>query len=243
MNLPLYKYDRAELELFSNARNWKNYSISKIVPHVKGDVLEIGAGIGSNTEVFFKATSIREKVKSWTCLEPDKAMADFIDNLIRAEKLPGITRVINGTIYDIEESKTYDSIIYIDVLEHITEDKKEIAIATRRLKKNGELIVLSPAHQWLFSPFDKAVGHHQRYSRKSLSSLKHADVDLVSMRYLDSAGIFLSLGNRIILQRNMPTIQQIKFWDGYIIPVSRILDKIHRYSIGKSILAIWRRNT
>lgn len=241
MNLPEYKYGGAELELFSNAQNWKNYFISEIIPYIQGDVLEVGAGIGSNTDVFLKTPPMREKVKSWTCLEPDKTMADHIDNLIRDGKLPKKTQVINGTISDTE-GKEYDSIIYIDVLEHIKEDAKEISSAAKRLKKNGHLVVLSPAHQWLFSPFDKAVGHHRRYSKKTLSSLKNADLNLVSTRYIDSAGMLLSFGNRLMLQSSMPTLRQIKFWDRYVIPTSKILDKIFLHSIGKSILGVWQKN-
>ena len=64
---------------------------------------------------------------------------------------------------------------------------------------------------------------------------------LVSLGYLDSVGLLLSLGNALVLRRNMPTLANIKFWDRVVIPVSRRLDPLLRFTLGKSIVAAWRR--
>ena len=74
------------------------------------------------------------------------------------------TRTVAGLIADLPCVPSFDSIVYIDVLEHIKDDSAEIAAATARLRSNGTLVVLSPAHAWLFSAFDAAVGHYRRYA-------------------------------------------------------------------------------
>ena len=46
---PEFKYAGSELELFEKARNWKAYWRAQIAEFVRGEVLEVGAGIGANT--------------------------------------------------------------------------------------------------------------------------------------------------------------------------------------------------
>jgi hypothetical protein len=61
------------------------------------------------------------------------------------------------------------------------------------------------------------------------------------MAYLDSIGLLLSIANKLLLRQSMPTAAQIRIWDGCAVPVSRIVDRCLRYSVGKSIVGVWRR--
>ena len=101
--------------------------------------------------------------------------------------------------------------------------------------------MLAPAHQFLFTPFDQAVGHFRRYSKTTLLETAPRSLHIERLAYLDSLGALASLGNRFLLQSDMPRIRHIKVWDGILVPLSRILDPLMRYSIGKSVLAIWRK--
>ena len=141
-----FSYSGSELELFQDAINWKETLRRHIYPFVKGDVLEVGAGIGGTTRILRTG-----KENSWTCLEPDTSLASSIQNKFST------VEVIVGTVASIPEDYLYDSILYVDVLEHIEKDFDEICSAIKHLKPGGFLIVLSPAHQWLFSKFDKAM--------------------------------------------------------------------------------------
>ena len=135
----------------------------------------------------------------------------------------------------------FDTIIYIDVLEHIENDRDELNQAASHLRQGGHLIVLSPAHQRLFSPFDAAIGHFRRYNRAMLRSVSPGSLRVELMKYLDSAGLILSAANMLFLRQSMPTKAQLHFWDHWVVPVSRVLDKLFMYSVGKTIIAVWRR--
>jgi hypothetical protein len=135
----------------------------------------------------------------------------------------------------------FDAILYIDVIEHIDDDSGQLELAATRLNQDGHLIVLSPAHQWLFSPFDEAIGHYRRYSRNTLRAVGPADCQLVFLRYLDSVGLLASLANRLFLRASRPTTRQIAFWDRFMVPVSRVVDPCLAYRLGKSVLGVWRR--
>ena len=55
-------YIGTELELFAEARNWKSYLKRHFEPFIRGDVLEVGAGIGSTTAVLANSAA-----RSWLC--------------------------------------------------------------------------------------------------------------------------------------------------------------------------------
>jgi hypothetical protein len=157
-------------------------------------------------------------------------------------KLPSSCAVFHGTLQDLDSHDLYDTILYIDVLEHIESDHAEVQRAIQHLNPNGVLIVLSPAHQWLFTPFDQAIGHFRRYSKHMLKQIEPKDAVLERIIYLDSVGMLLSLGNKLLLKQSMPTVKQILFWDRWVVPVSKVLDRLLMFRVGKSIVGIWRKS-
>lgn len=146
-----------------------------------------------------------------------------------------------ATLGELDASEVFDCILYIDVMEHLEDDRAEAAAAAARLAPGGVLIILSPAHQWLFNPFDATVGHFRRYNRRSLARIVPASLEVVSLSYLDSVGLLLSLGNRLVLRSVQPTEAQINLWDRRVIPLSRLTDRVFGYRAGKTIVGIWRR--
>jgi len=224
-------YAGTELEIFSRAVNWKRYWADRIRPYVRGAVLEVGAGTGVNTP-FLKTTDC----KRWVCVEPDAELA--VELQMRCETLG--CEVIVGTLDDVPEPLRFDTILYIDVLEHIADDRAELRRATGLLRAGGHLVVLSPAHQWLFTAFDAEIGHHRRYTRRTLTQAAPRGLELVRIDYLDAIGVLLSLGNRVALRQRMPTQGQVLFWDRVVVPMSRRVDWMLGSRAGKSVLAIWR---
>ena len=233
-----------ELELFAHARNWKRYWGSVIGPYLRDDVLEVGAGLGANTQLL---RSQAASVRRWVCLEPDSRLLEQLRSAVSSpgpaprERLNVEARL--GTVETIDASEQFDAILYIDVLEHIPDDALEIGRAVARLREGGHLIVLSPAHQWLFSPFDKAIGHYRRYTRESMKKAAEG-IDRLRLErcwYLDACGLFASAANRLLLRQAMPTLSQILFWDRVLVLGSRVLDPLLLHGFGKSVLAIWKR--
>lgn len=237
MNSPQFSYVGTELALFARAVHWKRYVAEVLAPHISGRVLEVGAGIGSNTGYLAEVS----KFTSWECLEPDCSQADVIRDKISTRQLPGGCSVSAGTLADIPRDTKFDAILYLDVLEHIRDDRTEVALAAAHLDRNGRLIVLAPAHDWLFTPFDERIGHYRRYSRRSLGALTVPELEIVSLRYVDSIGMIASLANRLILSASMPTDGQIQVWDQYMVPMSRFSDRLLMGSLGKSVIAVWKR--
>src|SRR6187551_3805073 len=131
-----------ELELFSHALNWKATLRRQISPFLGRRVLEVGAGIGTTTRMLCNGTQDR-----WVCLEPDAPMARLLAVQVENGELPACCEVFAGTVAYVTEE--FDSLIFIVVLEHIPEDRAEIAAAAERVRVGGYIVVLSPAHQHL----------------------------------------------------------------------------------------------
>lgn len=201
-------------------------------------MLEVGAGIGATTQ------ALRDgNIAGWACLEPDASLAGRLSASLRLSSSGGgrVPDVIVGTTADLPRDRKYDTVLYIDVLEHIEDDQGELATAAALLRAGGHLVVVSPAHQWLFSPFDRAIGHHRRYSRALLESIVPTCLSKVRLRYLDSVGMLASIANRFLLRSGMPRSGQLAVWDRILVPCSRPCDVLFGYRLGKTILGIWVR--
>ena len=227
------EYVGNELDLFKDAINWKRYFSKNISKHIKGKVLEVGAGIGANTK-FMVEHSVG--VKSWLCLEPDQKLLEQIKfesiSDVKIEKL-------NGTITDISTTD-FDTIIYIDVLEHIEDSKKEIESIKSKLSSQGKLIVLVPAYNFLYSEFDREIGHFRRYKKSLLLNDVNNTLKKEQLYYLDSIGFFASLANKLILKKSLPSEENIRFWDKLLVNFSKFFDLIFFYSFGKSLIGIFK---
>jgi 2-polyprenyl-3-methyl-5-hydroxy-6-metoxy-1,4-benzoquinol methylase len=228
-------YIGSELEIFQHAKNWKAYYGGIIRPYLGERVLEVGAGIGATT-----AALIGDAQTRWVCLEPDAVLTRGIERRKLWGELPETCEIKIGTTADVVGEK-FDSILYLDVLEHIEDDRAELARAAQLLRPLGRLIVLAPAHDALYTAFDRAIGHHRRYDKRSLAAVMPPTLERVTSKYLDSAGIALSFGNRLFLRSPMPTHKQIAIWDKLVIPISRRLDRLLRFHAGKSLLEVRRR--
>ena len=116
-----YAYAGSELDLFAAATNWKAYFRSHLEPYLGSEVLEVGAGLGGTTRLL-----CRGRQRRWVCLEPDRELADRLARSVRDGTLPSPCEVIVGTLDQIAGQAPFDTLIYIDVLEHIEDDRGEL---------------------------------------------------------------------------------------------------------------------
>lgn len=227
-----FTYIGTELELFAKATNWKNYLKSLMKPYLKGDILEVGAGMGSNTVLLTDSP-----YQKWLCLEPDAQLFQLLNSTIELHHISNCS-ALQGTIDSLDEQHCFDAILYLDVLEHIEDDRTELLKAFQRLEIGGHLIIIGPAHQWLFTPFDSAIGHYRRYNKAMLENLLSQEMKVVNILYLDCIGLFASLANKLVLKQSKPTIKQIHTWDSLMVPLSRKIDPILGHQLGKSIILV-----
>jgi len=225
-----------ELDLFEKATVWKKYYGNFLAPYLKGKILEVGAGIGGTTPELCDGSQ-----EKWICLEPDPDLFAKLEKKIQDHRLPACCSCVKGITKDLPTNELFNAIMYIDVIEHIEKDDEELERAKTLLQPGGYLIVLVPAHQFLYNEFDKAIGHFRRYDKQMLKAVAPSQLQLLKLRYFDSCGFVSSLVNKYFLKQNYPTAKQINFWDKVLVPISKPVDFILNYSVGKTLVAVWQK--
>ena len=148
-------YDGWELRYFDLSKNFRKYQFDLIKKYIFGNVAEIGPGNGIILEYYV------DRCETLDLFEPDKDLFLNLNN-----KFSDVKKItIQNKELELSDG-IYDTILYLDVLEHIEDHESEILKAFGSLKKDGYLVFNVPAFQFLYSDFDKKVGHFRRYSKK-----------------------------------------------------------------------------
>ncbi len=229
-------YRGTELELFRHATVWKTYFRKHVQEYVSGDVLEVGAGEGATTAILCDG-----RQRSWLALEPDPQLVQRLEERHRATPFTLPPETVVGTLEDIEPERRFDAILYIDVLEHIEDDRGELLQAAALLRPGGALVVLVPARRRLYSEYDAAIGHFRRYSLSGLCALAPPGMSLARAIYLDSVGALASVANRLLLRKASPSLRQVLFWDRVLVRASKFVDPILAHQVGKTGIVVWRK--
>jgi 2-polyprenyl-3-methyl-5-hydroxy-6-metoxy-1,4-benzoquinol methylase len=226
-------YPGKELEAMSSAVNYHRWIIDEFAPYLEGEVAEVGAGIGTMSQLI-----LAEPLRQLHAFEPSSNMFPRL-----AEGLRGQSRAVavNDFFGAKQAGMGFDTILYINVLEHVGDDRAELAHAWQALKPGGHLLVFVPALQWLYSDFDKEVGHFRRYRRAAMvKNAQAAGFAIVKARYFDAAGVLPWYINFVLLRRSMGG-GSVSLYDKVAVPASRFLESIISPPIGKNILMVARK--
>ena len=223
------QYEGWELNFFDNAKNFRNYQWKLIKDKIKKKILEVGPGNCVFLERYYKIS------KEIFLFEPSESLSIKLSSKIENFKEVKLIKE-----YD---NSNYDTIIYLDVVEHIEDDQNEILSAYNRLNKDGNLIINVPAFQFLYTDYDKKIGHYRRYSKSSFKRLlENLDINNFSMSYFDSIGFCLIFFSKYLAVSNKVNLQGgVKLWN-FLIPISKILDIFLSPFIGKSLMVIIKKD-
>ena len=225
-------YPGKELEIFDKASFWRNYTYLLIKKFIGKKILEVGAGIGSFTKIY-----IKENINA-TISEIDKFNYESLKKTFNPEKN---VKVENKLMQQFNE--TFDTIFYISVLEHIENDKKEITDAIEKLEDKGHLIICVPAHNYMYSNFDKEIGHFRRYEMNFFDTLDLENANIKKKFFIDSFGHLLYFLNKLLFSKEIyPSKLKVFIWDKIFIPITYIIDFFSFYKFGKNIICIIQKN-
>lgn len=221
------------LEIMSSASWYNMWLINKINKFIKGNVLEVGCGIGTFTNLLSKKaskiTSIDTETKYIKKLQIKKDQKiNFFYGNIESDK------------FKFRLSK-YDTIVCMNVLEHIKNDEQALTNMSKLLKKKGYLILLVPYHNLLYGSLDIELDHYRRYSKNDLESkFTNLDLDLEKTRYLNFFGFFGWLLNSRILKKKIIPKNQLKLFDKFFRPFL-LLENIIQPPLGLSLLVVAKK--
>ncbi len=225
-----------DLEAMEDLPNYYGAMMGYFRPYLRGEGIEIGAGRGEVSERIQSALDRLELV------EPAANLASTLKQ--RFKNKPHVS-IIPHT-FEEQAAKfpqgCRDTIVLINVLEHIEDDDLTLAEIFRVLRPGGHLLLFVPALPFLFSKLDAAIGHYRRYRLADLRrQVKAAGFEITASRYFDILGVLPWLlintwGGKVKLTPGM-----VRIYDSYMFPLSNALDTLIEPPFGKNIIMVARR--
>lgn len=220
------------LESMSIAPGYNKWILGKFKKYLKGDILEIGCGIGNFSKLLNEYGNV-------TATDIDKK---YIDDLKKE------TSGISYGLGDIEKGryffggKRFDSIVCLNVVEHIKNDQKALENLHKLLKPKGNLILIVPSHQALYGTIDSAIDHYRRYSKKTLNrKLEKMGFKILKSRLLNGIGaIGWFIAGKILKQKTVKK-GNIKLFN-LVSPVFLLFENFIEPPFGTSVFIIARRS-
>lgn len=172
---------KENLEILDKADDFVNWMYSEIKPYIFGDILEIGSGGGT-----YSKKLINDFDKEITLSDIDPVYIDQLKKRFGKYKNVEIRRIDLGNASDFNFDNKIDTVIALNVLEHIKDDVFALQNIYGSLNNGRRLILLVPAHKPLFNVIDTAVGHYRRYNRKELiEKIKNTPFKIKTMFYFN----------------------------------------------------------
>ena len=222
------------LEILNESEKFTDWMYSEIKPNISGSILEIGSGIGTYSQKIIKGYKKNKIILS-------DIDSKFIKNLKNKYKSKKNIEVIK---LDIEKTnklnnKGVNTIVALNVLEHINDDIKALNNLYEYLAPQGKAIILVPAHKKLYNCIDKAVGHYRRYSKKELiNKINKTKFKIKEIKYFNFISIFGWYINGNILKKAIINKDATKLLN-WGVPVFKFIDKnIILNKIGISLIVI-----
>jgi SAM-dependent methyltransferase len=229
-------FDEADTELaatldnLDGASRYASWIYEMIEPWLGDDLLEVGAGHGTLTDRFL------QRCRSVVATELSPRAVDRLAE--RYADRPEV-RVLHGDIETATADADYDSIVLVNVLEHIADDEKAVQQLAHALRPGGSVILYVPAFEALYSDFDRRIGHHRRYTKHDLTRLSRiAGLELTDMRYVNSVGAaaWWVTAKRLRLTPTRGAL--VRTYDRAFVPVVRALESRVPPPFGQSLLCV-----
>jgi SAM-dependent methyltransferase len=218
------------LDNLDGADNYAAWIFEQVKPHLGEDVLEVGAGHGTFTEIMSErgvrvvATDVSER-----CVE--RLRARFASN--------DRVAVVHGGADAGAGHSPFDSAVLINVLEHIEDDDSVLRELSATLKPGGRLILWVPAFQFLYSDFDRKIGHYRRYRKGEFRrQLTQAGFTVTDIRYINLVGAIAWLVVARMMRKAPTNGVSVGIYDSYFVPVLRRLEGKRGVLFGQSVFAV-----
>lgn len=229
------------LYLLSNAEGLNAWIWERIQKFIRFPVIEIGSGIGNISQYLCRHCDdiVLSDYKEEYILSLKKTFSAC--NSIRSIEKIDLSDGLFDQNYKHLFSR-FNSLVMINVLEHVKNDKTAMQNAFKLLNTGGHLIVLVPSSPLLFNSLDQMLGHERRYTSDSLMSLfndlSHTKLEFHYFNFLGALGWFIS--GRILQYKTLKSWQVSVFEK--LVPIGKLLDSILKHKFGLSIIAVVKKD-
>lgn len=235
----------ASLLALDDLENYYRWLFEEVHPFFGERLVEIGGGIGTFTVRLVRSHVSGHPTARLDVFEPESTLYQHLrkrletahPDLLRAGRLTTTHGVFRSS------PERFDTVIMINVLEHIEDDQASIRAAYDALVPGGRFVVFVPALPWLYSALDREVGHYRRYEKPYLEGLLRAGrFDVVKSQYMDCMGVLPWYLVNVVGRRTSINPRLAHLYDTWFVPITRWIEGLRNPWFGKNVLIVARKN-
>lgn len=232
-----FTYSGSELDALEGARNYHRWIARRFAPYLGPRIVEVGAGIGTFAEHLLEAAPRAD----FTLVEP--AGNNYPHLAARFADRPRV-RTVQGYADDAGEPGSADSLVAVNVMEHVQDDGGFLRAAHRLLAPGGHALLFVPALPALYGTLDEAFEHVRRYTRGELDGkLRAAGLQPLCVRYTNFPGVVAWWLSGKVLRRRTLTARDARLYDRWVIPWVSALERVWTPPLAQSLIAVARKDT
>ena len=222
------------LQIMQAAPRYNRWQFSRVAPYLGRRICEVGAGIGNMSGLLLESGPellVLTDTDPYYCEALQHRFTGSSEVVVDHLTLPDESAVERFQPYAL------DTIVALNVIEHVAEDVEALGCMASMLQPGGRAIILVPALPALFGSLDQELGHHRRYTRRTISDrMQQAGFRVERTFYFNLLGtIGWWINGRL---RKVPRIpsQQLRYFDA-LVPALRYEDYVP-LPVGQSVIAI-----
>jgi SAM-dependent methyltransferase len=234
-------YNVADQARMASAINYFAWQARLVKPELGQRIIEIGCGSGNFTGMLLDREAVLALDVDPECIE--RISQRFSDRRnLRTAVCNASELTAEQMVADEVRQLRPDSVVCLNVLEHIQDDGSALRGMASILPPGGVIVLIVPAFESLSGPIDRNLGHHRRYNRASITKLaQECGLGIKKLRYMNCAGFFGWWWNARVFKREAQSERQIAFFDRFIVPiVSRIEARVPP-PFGQSLLVVLKK--
>jgi SAM-dependent methyltransferase len=220
------------LRNLEQAEQFNHWVFSEIAPHLGDRVLEVGCGIGNFTAL------LAEHCRRVVGLDISEEYVSLARNRFSDHDQ---VEVLQKDIMEGTCEGSFDTVVMLDVLEHIDDDVGALRHIAQSLVPGGDLVVKVPALQALYGSMDEAIGHYRRYDRESLSrTLRDGGFEVSSLWFFNRLAMAGWWVNGKLLRRKVPSAGEVSVFNKMLC-LTRPVETLLRIPVGLSLFAVGKK--
>jgi len=217
----------------SFATKYHRWLLDGFRPFIGKRVVEVGAGAGSFSRMLLELSP-----ESLCLVEPSQMFVELTKNLTSSD-VRFFNAIFENVATEIKGRCRPDTITYVNVLEHIEDDSRELELVFDTLEPGGRCLIFVPAVGVLFSHFDRSIGHFRRYSKSGLESkVRNAGFTILKSIYFDAAGVLPWFVKYRLLRSTAFDERSVRLYDRLVVPIASRIEPRIPLPFGKNILLV-----
>ena len=217
----------------ADRRRYRAFQLAHIGPHCGDSVLEVGAGVGEFAAQF---DGLRRHIV--TDVDP-AAVARMAERFRGRPEVS--TRVFDLAAGALELDEPVESVVAINVLEHIEDDSGALRSLASMTTRGGHIVLWVPGYMQLYGDFDRAVGHVRRYTPQTLrAAIVAAGLSPVVVKPVNLLG---GVAWWLTVRRGgvrAPKPGLVRAYDRVVVPATRTFERWVTPPFGQSVLGVAR---